>query len=113
MAGRLGEAFGFPAAVAGGAESTGGVAFGGVGVAASASFEVTSRPLEDGEADLRRSEFCSPVGWDGSLRRLPLGFEAGEAEGFSSGGGAVVALDVEGVGGGRAGIDGPTGSAVG
>ena len=85
--GCLGEAFGFPAAFAGGVEVPSGLALGGVGVAAPAGFEVASGPLEAGEADLGGSEFFGPVGWDRGLGRLSLGFEAGEAEGFSDGGG--------------------------
>ena len=87
---------------------------GGAGVAASAGFEVASGPLEGGEADLRGSELWCPVGWDRSLGCLPLGFEAGEAEGLSDRGrGGLVPFDVEGVGGGRARVDGPARPTVG
>ena len=112
--GGLGEAFGFLAPAAGGVEVAAGLALGGVGVAASSGFEVASGPLEGGETDLRGLEIWCPVGWDRRLGRMPLGFEAGEAEGFSDrGGGGLVAFNVEGVGGGGAGVDGPAGPAVG
>jgi hypothetical protein len=111
--GCLGEAFGFPAAVQSGVEVPSGLALGGIGVAAPAGSEVASRPLEAGEADLGGSEFFGPVRRDRGLGRLSLNLEAGEAEGFSDRrGGGLAAFDIEGFGGGGAGVDGPAGPTI-
>jgi hypothetical protein len=109
----VGVALGVSSLVAGVDELLGGFPFGGPCVAAMAGEQIGAVLAERGEPAVDAGELGAPVGWDGGGDRFPFGSEAGMVQGGSHPRGRpVVVFDGERVGGGGAGVDGPTGAVV-